>query len=230
MNLTSTLPAYLYQQYQGDNDVASFFFAFNQLAQQNLDDIIGYQLPIYLNQSGPLLSWAASSIYGIFRPNLSSGGPRPVGPLNTWALNTVPLNTFELINSSANFIADDLTYQRIIQWNTFSGDGYDFTITWLKRRVERFLHGTVFPQDTYDVSVSFTGENTVIIGISNNNLQVTGGAFFGEIGFGDADSVLAEVTTEQTVGRASPMAGALKAAINSGILLLPFQYQYTVLT
>ena len=226
MNITSTIRSYPYVQWSDDPDVGAFFAAYNELSQENLDEINSYQLPIYLNQSGALLDWAASNIYGVFRPTLSSGGPRPIGPYNTAALNTDPYNGFKFISSAANYIADDVTYRAIIQWNTFKGDGVNFTIRWLKRRVERFLRGTILPDQTFDVSVKFTTDTDVLITVSESNRAFSGGALFGsmtlnEFYFNEIDTVASEHSP-------TALARALKAAVNSGILLLPFQYTFTV--
>ncbi len=228
MNLTTTISSYCYREYSDDENVVAWFTAYNQLSQANLDAINSYTLPDFLNQTGALLTWAASSIYGIPRPSLSSGGPRPVGPINTWEVDSEVIDGFSLVNTSANFIADDVTYQRILQWNTFKGDGYDFTIRWLKRRVERFLHGEIFPEDTYDVSVTFTSATNVLISIASTNLTVTGGAFLNEMSFNDMGAPLNTMDVEAGTGKPSALASALRAAINSGILLLPFQYTFTV--
>ncbi len=226
MNITSTIPAYPYVEYSDDADVSAFFAAYNQMSQENLDEVNGYQLPIYLNQSGALLDWAASSIYGQFRPSLSSGGPHAIGPYNTAPYNTEEYNGLRFVNNSQNYIADDLTYQRIVQWNTFKGDGYQFSIRWLKRRIERFLHGTIFPQQTYDVSVKFATDTEVLITVSSANQSFRGGALFNGFGFNMAN--FNQIDTTAVTRRATPLAAALKAAINSGILLLPFQYSFTV--
>jgi hypothetical protein len=228
VNIVSTIPAYVYTQYSDDANVSAFFKAYNQLSQQNLDEINSYQLPIFLNQSGALLDWAASSIYGVFRPTLSSGGARPIGPYDTFAYNTERYDGFKLINSSANFVVDDVTYQRILQWNTFKGDGTQFTMTWLKKRIERFLTGKIFPDNTYDVSVSFTSETDVLIKISESNQVFTGGALWNTQVWGGLGIAFNQATTTTTTHAPSPFASALKAAINSGILSLPFQYNFTV--
>jgi hypothetical protein len=226
VNITSTIPAYVYTQYADDANVSAFFTSYNQLSQTNLDTINGYQLPIYLTQTGALLDWAASSIYGISRPSLSSGGPRPVGPYDTFAYNTEKYDGFRLINSSSNFIADDLTYQRIIQWNTFKGDGYQFTVRWLKNRVKRFLSGEIFPDETYDVSVTFTSETAVLISVSETRQTLTGGSFYNGQRFGSGS--FNQIRSKSTSQAPTALASALKAAINSGILTLPFQYSFTV--
>lgn len=226
MNITSTIKSYPYTEYSDDANVSSFFASYNALSQTNLDDVNGYQLPIYLNQTGALLSWAASSIYGVFRPSLSSGGPRPIGPYDTFERNTEPYDGFKLINSSKNFIADDLTYQRIIQWNTFKGDGYEFTITWLKRRVERFLRGEIFPDQTYEVSVDFTSETHVLITVSETNQILVGGSFYNGQHFGSG--TFNQTRTQGSSHAPTALASALKAAVNSGILTLPFQYTFSV--
>jgi len=228
VNITQQIPAYVYVQYADDENVSAFFFAYNAISQGNLDQINSYQLPIYLNQTGTLLSWAASSIYGVFRPSLSSGGPRAVGPINTFQFNTNEFNESKFVNSSTNYIADDLTYQRIIQWNTFKGDGYQFSIRWLKRRVERFLRGPIFPDQTYEVSVKFTSPTHVLITVSNSNVRVVGGAFFGGVNFGGLNMAFNQATVAPSTHSPTPLASALKAAVNSGILRLPFQYTFTV--
>lgn len=227
MNITSTIRSYPYSQYSDDADISAFFGAYNALSQANLDAVNGYQLPIYLNQTGNLLDWAASSIYGVFRPSLSSGGPRSVGPLNTFEFNTESFDAFSRVNSSTNYIADDLTYQRIVQWNTFKGDGFQFTIRWLKRRVERFLRGAIFPDQTYEVSVSFATATNVLIRVSETNTVLTGGAFFGGALLGGTIA-LGEAITSPSSHAPTALASALKAAINSGVLELPFQYTFTV--
>lgn len=227
MNITSTIPSYAYQQYSDDPDIVAFFRAYNQLSQANLDAINGYQLPIYLNQTGALLDWAASSIYGVFRPSLSSGGPRSVGPYNTFNFNTRDFDGLARISSGTNYLADDLTYQRIIQWNTFKGDGFQFTVRWLKRRVERFLRGAIFPDQTYEVSVSFTTDTNVLIRVSETNSVLTGGAFPGSYVLGGR-TALGEVDTSPSTHAPTALASALKAAINSGVLELPFQYTFSV--
>lgn len=226
MNITTTIPCYPYVQWGDDPNVVAFFTAYNQLSQANLDAINGYQLPIYLNQSGALLDWAASSIYGVFRPALSSGGPRPIGPYDTVVYNTGAYDGFRLLAAASNFIADDQTYRAIIQWNTFKGDGIPFTIRWLKRRVERFLSGDIFVDQTYDISVKFTTETDVLITVSETNRGFAGGALFGSMTF--SHFALNEIDTNPSEHSATALARALKAAVNSGVLRLPFQYTFTV--
>jgi len=228
VNITSTIKSYVYIQYADDPDISAFFASYNALSQQNLDQINGYQLPIYSSQGGALLDWAASSIYGIFRPSLSSGGPRPIGPYDTAPYNTEPYDGFRRINDSTNFIADDLTYQRIIQWNTFKGDGFHFTIRWLKNRVERFLRGATFPDQTYEVSVSFTSETDVLISVSETNQVLTGGAFYNSQNFGGMGNAFNQVKTQGTTHAPTALASALKSSVISGVLTLPFQYSFTV--
>lgn len=228
MNITSTIPAYVYTQYADDANVSAFFKAYNQLSQANLDTVNAYQLPIYLNQAGALLDWAASSIYGVFRPSLSSGGARRIGPYDTFPFNAERFDGLKLINSSSNFIADDLTYQRIIQWNTFKGDGYQFTIRWLKRRVKRFLSGDIFPDETYDVSVSFTSDTAVLISVSEVIQEFEGGPLYNAQTFGGLDAAFNRAKTNSIASAPSAMASALQAAVNSGVLSLPFQYTFSV--
>ena len=227
MNLTTQLGSYPYRQYNDDPNIGAFFQAYNDLSQQNLDDINAYQLPLYQRQSGALLDWAATSIYGVPRPSLSSGGPRPVGPLNSAALNTEPMNAFAEVNDSVSYVTTDTIYQRIIQWNTFKGDGYQFTTRWLKRRVQRFLTGDLFPDQTYQVSVHFIGSEAVIT-INSSVRFLVSGDFYNTQDLNADEMSINQSNTEAVVYTTTVLAEALRASIISGVLLLPFQYSYVV--
>ncbi len=228
MNVTQTVPCTPYAQWSDDPDIVAFFTAQTQTAQEALDETNAYQLPVFLAQSGALLDWAASSIYGISRPNLTSGGPRAVGPLNTFNLNSEDLNGFSMVNTSKSFLADDTTYQRIIQWNTFKGDGFQFTVPWLKRRVQRFISGSLYPDQTYQVSVRFTAPGAVLISIASAIQTLVGGAFFNDHLYNDFEPLNGSEVTPLVPPAPTEFAGAFQAAIVSGVLQLPFQYTFTV--
>lgn len=228
MNVTQTIPCYPFVQYNDDPDIVAFFTAQNETAQAAIDATNAYQLPVFLEQSGALLDWAASSIYGITRPNLTSGGPRSVGPLNTFQFNTERLNSFSMVNSSKSFIADDATYQRIVQWNTFKGDGFQFTMRWLKRRIQRFISSELFPDQTYQVSVRFTGPHAVLISIATSIQRLVGGAFFNEQPYNSMVPLNGIETVPLVLSTSTVLASAFQAAALSGALQLPFQYTFTV--
>jgi hypothetical protein len=192
--LTQQLPAYAYQQYSDDPDIVAFFTAYNEFSQGYLDAVNTLNLPVYLTKTGNLLNWVGSSLYGEKRQSLPVGTAKTRGPLNTYQYNTLAPNQYVVTFDGASFDVSDSQYIAIVQWNNFKGDGHQFTITWLKRRVERFLSGAILPDQTYDVSVVFTGTYTVTI----------------------------------TIPAARPNAQALQAAIESGVVLLPFQYVFTV--
>ncbi len=228
MNITQTIPSYSYVQYNDDPDIVAFFTAYNDESKQRLDDTNAYQLPVFLEQSGSLLDWAATSIYGVARPNLTSGGPHQVGPLNSFELNSETLNAFSMVNNSKAFLADDDTYRRIIQWNTFKGDGFQFTMRWLKRRIQRFISGTLFPDQTYQVSVRFTGPNAVLISIATSIQRLIGGAFYNEHHFDGLIPLNGIETAPLVPPTSTAFASAFQSAVVSGVLLLPFQYTFTV--
>lgn len=171
--LTQTLPSYPYSQYADDVNVSAFFTAYNELSQENLVTINAATLPIYMNQSGALLDWCALGIYGIPRNNLPAGAPLIIGQYDTFELNSIDLNQYLIDSSPSTFAVTDAIYQSIIQWNTFKGDGKLFTRRWLKRRVQRFLSGTLYPDQTYQVSVTFVSTNSVIVKVSSGSAPLT---------------------------------------------------------
>jgi len=224
----NSLYAYLYEQYKPDENVQAFFTAYNEYTQLNLDNINAAQLPIYLNQSGNLLTWCGNGIYGIPRNPLPVGGPIPFGPLNTFEANTEQPNNFEYLPNSNQYVLSDLAYQRIIQWNTFKGDGYMFTIRWLKRRIYRFLSGDIFPDNTYQVSVTFPDDKTVVIGISPGVGILLDGAFYNSKNYGTGSTSLNGSVVKSNPLAPIELAPILKAGILAGVLQVPFQYDWIV--
>lgn len=194
-----TIGAYLYVQYNDDDDMQSFVAAYNAYSQAYLDWFNTILLPIYPNGtiSGSLLDWVALGLYGIARPGLPTEGTAGKGPFNTYALNSLPFNGSVPAVTQAYYATSDDTFKRIITWLFYKGDGRVFSVRWLKRRIARFLNGingTDYNIDqTYDISVTFTGPQAVTI----------------------------EVPT-------SAQAVILQAAIDAGVLELPFQIVWTV--
>ena len=200
--LTQVLPAYLYQQYTKDpysEDLQAFFTAYNNISQEYLDNTNSLNLPIYTSQSAPLLDWTAYAIYGVLRPSL--GSPTQFSPLNVY--NTVPYNSIAYNEDTEEYptdyyIVNDDVFKRIMTWNFYKGDGFQYTTTWLKRRVTRFIYGvdgTNIPNvdDIYNVSVTYGSSNEITITIPNLDI--------------------------------SPI---FESAVESGVLNLPFQYTYTI--
>ena len=203
--LTGILPAYVFKQYEDDDNIQAFFAAFNALAQQYQDWFVNINLPIYTGLSGALLDWVAQGLYGIVRPNLSWGQTQGVGPLNTWLLNTIPLNSFQMVGVINDFTASDDIFKRIITWFFFKGDGQVYSTTWLKRRIMRFLIGIsgVAPNidNTYPISVVYNGLGLVTI----------------------------TITLTTASGIALAIAQIFQAAAASGAISLPFQYSFNII-
>lgn len=158
------IKAYPYVQYQDDDNVTAFFDAYNIYAQAYLDWFNRLNLPIYTSDpvQGALLDWVAAGLYGIIRPGLpASVGTPPQGPVNTFTLNSLPVNGYTAGRPETYTATTDDTFRRIITWAFYKGDGKTFTPTWLKRRINRFLNGmdgTDVPNDTtYGISVFPTG-------------------------------------------------------------------------
>ncbi|TKI08335.1 hypothetical protein [Martelella alba] len=230
--LTTIIPSYLYTQYNDDDDLQAFVMAFNQLAQDRLDWFSSLNLPIYTadNIAGLLLDWVAQGIYGLTRPVLSSGISISVGQYNTFAFNTEPFGYYKLSGPSDYYITNDDIFKRIITWNFYKGDGMRFNVQWLKRRIMRFLTGKngTAPNidDTHQISVTFGTSNDVTITLMNGIRTINGGTLynstaFNTLPFNDIESTFASED-------ALPNIAVFQAAVQSGVLNLPFQYSFTV--
>lgn len=203
--LQQILAAYVYREYADDDNIQAFNSAYNGIAQSYLDWFNQVKLPVYTSPTiaGSLLDWVGAGLYGLPRPSLASGQIIGIGPLNTWAPNTWVVNTFKLSGVVQNPTVTDDIYKRIITWWFYKGDGFQFSIPWLKRRIMRFLtcsNGTT-PNigDTYPVSITF-------------------GSALGSV----------IITISLTEGITLAIAEIFQDAVLSGAICLPFQLTFTV--
>lgn len=227
------IPAYLYYQYQDDDDLQALFKSFNNISQEYVNWFNTIQLPVYTGSqiSGTLLDWVAQGLYGITRPILP---PYllgfEVGPFNTFALNSIAFNGYKF-NEPPNFSAlSDDDFKRVITWHFLKGDGKVFNIRWLKRRVMRFLTGIngTNPNidQTYQISVTFGVGNQVNIRIISKIRKLIGGALLNSFAFNTTAFNAWE--TSVTYLTPFPEAPIFKQAVDAGILELPFQFYYVV--
>ena len=197
---TKIIPSYLYVQYQDDPDLPAFIAAFNTLAQQYLDWFNTLNLPNYTVQAGAALDWVAQGLYGMVRPVLPQGSYSSIGAYNTTPYDTLEYDGKKDTGPSGFYVTTDDIFKRCITWNFYKGDGTQFNIAWLKRRVMRFLYGVdgVPPaiDNTYPVSVTISTTYVVTIALSP--------------------------------GVYPDLGPLLQSAIEAGVLLLPFQFTYTV--
>ena len=200
--LTQQIRAYVYKQFEDDDDIQAFNSSFNALAQNYLSWFVDINLPIYTGLSGSLLDWVAWGLYGMQRPVLPYGKVTSTGLINTWELNTILINSYKVSGVINLFTTTDDIFKRILTWWFFKGDGQVWSITWLKRRIMRFLigvNGTAPNIDnTYPISVVCNGGAAGTITI--------------EIASGGVDPLIVQV---------------LQAAIASGAVCLPFQYSFS---
>jgi hypothetical protein len=232
--LPNILPAYLYMQYNDDENLQAFIDAFNQIAQSYLDWFNQIGLPIYTGDMivGALLDWVAGGIYGEERPSLPSGNAQVLGPYGLLGFGDgPPYGLTETIGPSNLFVTTDDIFKRILTWHHFLGDGKVFSIRWLKRRVMRFLtgvNGTAPNIDqTYRISITFGTNDQINITLVNQITTLEDAAGYGELGFGSGPPC--GVANYGIVPLPSFALGSVfKAAVEAGALELPTQYEWVV--
>lgn len=171
---TSTVqPSYPYVQYSDDQDISAFFSSYNTIAQEYLSSINALQLPIFSVQSGAALDWVALNLYGFSRPVLTIGTATITGgTYNSNVYNSLSYDNPKISGEAVLYPTTDDIFTRCLIWNTYTGDGKQFTIPWLKKRVMRFLNGlnnTAYQiDDTSPVSISFSGARSVTIHIQSS--------------------------------------------------------------
>ncbi|TLI70121.1 hypothetical protein FEK66_15990 [Escherichia sp. E1130] len=199
--LETIIPAYPYTQYNDDPNIVAFFQAYNKIVQGYLDYLNSLNLPCWTSPAitGDLLDWIALGIYGETRPLLQvSQEAIAKGAYNTIDYNTIPYAGMKnFVPGATTYVVDDY-FKRILTWNFYKADGFQFNLDWLKRRIARFLCGPngIDPPvtNTFDISV-----------VPNNGVFVI---------------ILPDSTDSVGV--------FLKEAIEQGIVKLPFIYSFTV--
>lgn len=228
------LPSYLYKEYDDDDDLQALVAAQNILAQEYLDWFNSANLPIYTGEnslvSGPLLDFIATNLYGLTRPVLPFGHQTVRGVLNSFTLNSIPLNTLRVVQPSDVFATTDDVYRRCLTWLFYKGDGKQFTIRWLKRRVQRFLaqaNGVgLGTSETYRVSVTFGTDFEVNINILSFRVRFGGPGPLNSYPLNTVPLNVGSFTIEPLPPL--DMAKIFKAAVQAGVLELPFQFTWIV--
>ena len=228
----TAIPSYLYFQYNDDEDLLAMVEAYNQSMQAIVDWFIGLNLPIYTNApvSGALLDWVAEGLYGEARPVLPSAVSRDLGAFNTVPLNMLAFNARRIVAPSTFYATTDDIFRRVITWNFYKGDGRQFNVRWLKRRVMRFLlgeNGTAPTIDqTYQVSVTFGVDSEVTIRLVSGVRNITRAALFNTFAFNTRQYNQIDTTWTEY----APLLNGeiFKAACDAGVLQLPFQFTWTV--
>ncbi|MDR8091081.1 hypothetical protein [Burkholderia gladioli] len=136
--------SYPFYQYRTDPNIRAFTDAYNGIAQDYLDWFNSINLPIYAGNpqiTGAGLDYVLTNLYGIKRSVLPAAMIADKGPYDSTAYNTIEYNNYTKRQVEETFTTTDDVYKRIATWNLYKGDGYTFTIPWLKRRIQRFLTG-----------------------------------------------------------------------------------------
>ncbi|ECQ1026656.1 hypothetical protein FYU45_20805 [Salmonella enterica subsp. diarizonae] len=229
--LEDIIRSYLYTQYNDDDNIRAFVTAYNTMAKNIYDWMRSANLPIFVGgyNAGDQLRWIARGIYGVKPPVLASGLQLVIGVFNTCTFNTVPFNTRRVINKSEQVVVSDDLFKRIMTWNFYKGDGFYFTIPWLKRRIMRFLtggNGVDFVNDQHwSISVLFSGGGasvSIIKGFRKlTDSSVYNAQTFNSRAYNQKTSVLIKSNEYE-------YASLFKQTFDSGLLHMPFYQPVSV--
>ncbi|ASG77173.1 hypothetical protein DUQ06_07830 [Salmonella enterica subsp. diarizonae] len=229
--LEDIIRSYLYTQYNDDDNIRAFVTAYNTMAKNIYDWMRSANLPIFVGgyNAGDQLRWIARGIYGVKPPVLESGRQLVIGAFNTCTFNTVPFNTRRVINQSEQVVVSDDLFKRIMTWNFYKGDGFYFTIPWLKRRIMRFITGVngvdVVNDQHWSISVLFSGGGasvSIIKGFRKlTDSSVYNAQTFNSRAYNQKTSVLIKSNEYE-------YASLFKQAFDSGLLHMPFYQPVSV--
>lgn len=219
--------AYLYDQYSDDEDLQSFFSTLTAFGQGYMDWATNTPLAVWTNPNinGQLLDWTAQSLYGIVRPVISTSSSKTTGVYGTRAYGTGPAYGMLLRRETGTaIIANDDIYKRVITWVLYQGDADNIDITWLKKRIARFLYGA----DGSDFDIGLLNN------ISINPTMMLANAGYGRNPYGMRPAygmMLIRQTLQIQLNITIPNTPAsqiLSDFLTQGILPMPTQCTYTV--
>ncbi|WES88768.1 hypothetical protein [Dickeya fangzhongdai] len=229
--LNEIIKSYLYTQYNDDDDIRAFVTAYNAMAQEIYSWMMNANLPIFIGgyNAGDQLRWIARGIYGVKPPILVSSQRQTYGPYNSALFNQLPFNGWKVVNKSQQVTVSDDLFKRIMTWNFYKGDGFNFTIPWLKRRIMRFLTGAdgvdVVNDQRWSISVLFSGSGASISVIKGYR-KLTNSAIYNTHAFNarayNQDTSALIKSTEYEY------AALFKQAFDSGLLHMPFYQPVSV--
>ncbi|HIB3268027.1 TPA: hypothetical protein ACWWUK_004108 [Citrobacter youngae] len=229
--LEDIIRSYLYTQYNDDDNIRAFVTAYNTMAKNIYDWMRSANLPIFVggHNAGDQLKWIARGIYGVKPPVLVSGKQSIYGAFNAMLFNQLPFNGRKVVNQSEQVVVSDDLFKRIMTWNFYKGDGFYFTIPWLKRRIMRFLTGVngvdVVNDQHWSISVLFSGGGasvSIIKGFRKlTDSSVYNAQTFNSRAYNQKTSVLIKSNEYE-------YASLFKQALDSGLLHMPFYQPVTV--
>jgi hypothetical protein len=173
--VTEVIPAYVYGEYSDDDNIGTFFIVANTLTQQYVSFFHDVNLPIYTNPLivGSLLDWVINGIYGLPRSLIQVGTNEVYGVIDTYPIDSLIIDGYRVVSKAAYNLMTDDTYRRVLTWHFYKGDGQQFTIKWLKRRIARFINLTNIYNtgidDTSFVSVTVEANNVIAIVVKSSN-------------------------------------------------------------
>ncbi|MDF7675085.1 hypothetical protein PT277_05140 [Acetobacteraceae bacterium ESL0709] len=192
-----------YNQFTDDEDIAAFFTAFYKIARQTISWMAEHPFAFYVGPqlTGGFLNYCTYCLYGQFRYKISYVQVQHyTGSINEEEINIKSIDEETITKTYlGTSISDDL-HKRITTWNFYKGDGLNFTIPWLKRRVMRFLTGDNGHTGKFNNCVP------VSVGVNAHEVTIT-------ISPGNWDSNLVDI---------------LSKIINNGILNMPPMFLFTV--
>jgi hypothetical protein len=230
----TTIPSYLYQEYSMDDDLQAFVASQNSMQNDIVDTFNGLNLPNYTQfpVSDLLLDWVAAGLYGMIRPSLSSGIYRELGVYNSAEYNTMEYNQRELLFPDQIVATNDDIFRRILTWHFSKGEGKNFSIQWLKKRVMKFLIGENGKNpnidQTYQISITFGPNSEVTIRFVLGLRTIVGGAMYNQNGFTYNSTLYNQLDSTYVAYPNLPNMSTFAEAIASGVLELPFQFTYDV--
>jgi len=150
-------PAYVYAPiFDKDADIAAMLAIYNDEIAALITQVEELNLAYYTDLTGDWLDYVAAGVYGFDRPKIALGLDIPAqGGFTSFGFTVHEFSYGALPITPSYSATPDAIFIKVLDWHLYRADGFQFSILWLKRRLERFC-------DLTDIDVSLVGQSFTI--------------------------------------------------------------------
>jgi hypothetical protein len=139
-------PVYVYtgNDFDKSPDVQALVEVANSGFNAVIENLRNLNVGLYNDKCCEWLDWFAAGVYGFKRPTIAIGDTvKADGGWGSFGFGDHGWGYGALSSDPSFESVPDSIFIKIIQWHLYRADGYQFSIPWLRRRIQRFTGETV---------------------------------------------------------------------------------------
>jgi hypothetical protein len=139
-------PVYVYtgNDFEKSPDVQALVEVANGGFNAVIENLRNLNVGLYNDKCCEWLDWFASGVFGFYRPTIAIGDAvRADGGWGAFGFGENGWG-YGVLSSDPSFeTVPDSIFKKVIEWHLYRADGFQFSIPWLRRRIQRFTGESV---------------------------------------------------------------------------------------